>query len=46
MFCVWYEIIDLHVMQVGQLGKNTCLFILTDLGGGGGGNVCFHCSSV
>lgn len=32
MFCVWYEIIDFHVMQVGQLSKNSGLFILTDLG--------------
>jgi len=28
---VWYEIIDLDIMQVGQLSKNMCLFILMDL---------------
>lgn len=32
MFCVWYEIIDLHVTQVGQLSGNTGLFILTCVG--------------
>lgn len=31
MFHVWYEIIDLCILQVGQLSKNTGLFILTDL---------------
>lgn len=32
MFHVYYEIIDLQVLQVGQLSKNAGLFILIDLG--------------